>query len=210
MVMLAIAVATVGMTWLLSLRWTRYRRLYHLKDWCGARGLRLVRDSDAFPPLPPPLDRPDAPLRIRWLIRDDDNKPEDDRITLLRAQIDASTYNLLVLRVSQDPWPATALRPSARPDTIIDRLKLFSYPSTMGVERFTLLGERPGPAKKLNESPARGLLPADIGLMVSGKLLILDFSSRPFDQLEFDRMIMLGRQVARSVPSLDRGRDGSA
>jgi hypothetical protein len=199
LVLLAIAAATLGMTWLLSLRWTRYRRLYQLKEWCSARRLRLVREKSKFPPLPPPLDRVDEPLRVRWMIRDDDNKPEDDRVTLVRAQTNTSTYNLLLLRRSGQVWPVTGLRPTVRSDTIVDQMKLFSYPSSMGVDRFTLMGEHPGFARKLNESAARGLLPPDIALVVGGDHLLLDFSDRPFDQLEFDRMLMLGRQIGQVV-----------
>lgn len=203
---LVIAAATIAATVLLSLKWTRYRRLYQLLDWCKSRGLRMVRKSRGFPPLPPLLQRVEPALRVRWLIRDDDAEPSDDQITLLRAQTPTQTYNLLLVRMPHGgAWPATALRPTVRRETLIDRLNLFSYPSTMGIDRFTLHGEHPGAARKLNESHARGLLPRDIGAVVADDLLILDFSDRPFDQLEFDRMILLGKQVAAALPPSQRG-----
>ena len=202
---LLLAAAAIGVTALLSLRWTRYRRYYQLLDWCRSRRLRMVRDDRRFAALPELLNQIDPPPRIRWLIRDDDADPSDDRITLLRAQTPTPPYNLLLVRMPHRRWPTTALRPTRRTDSLIDRLNLFSYPSTMGVDRFTLHGEHPGAARKLNESHARGLLPPDIGLIAWDDLLMLDFSDRPFDLLEFDRMIMLGKQVAAALPVVHSG-----
>jgi hypothetical protein len=47
----------------------------------------------------------------------------------------------------------------------------------------------------LAESPAQGLLPPDIGLLLIDRMLILDFSGRRFDPVEFDRMLVLAGQI---------------
>lgn len=205
---LAIAAASAGVTAMLSVRWTRHRRYNQLREWCRLRDLELHRSPEQAPAMPRPLDRIDPPMRLRWLMRGDADIDRDGtgdgHILLLRGQTPTLTHNLLirVLGVSAGGWPATALRPTSRTHSVIDGLSLFSYPSTMGVERFTLHGEHPGAARRLNESHIRGLLPQDVGLLVCGDALILDFSDRPFDQLEFDRMMGLARQLAAALPRL--------
>ena len=52
-------------------------------------------------------------------------------------------------------------------------------------------------ARLMAASPARGLLPADIGLIVHGPYITLDFSVRPFDAIEFDRMLAVMEQLVR-------------
>lgn len=208
---LAIALASAGITALLSVRWTRHRRYYQLREWCRLRGLKLERAPTAPPPLPRPLDCLNPPMRLMWLMRGDADIDRDGagdgQILLLRGQTPTVTHNLLIRTLvarghAVVDWPTSALRPVSRSTSVIDDLGLFSYPSTMGVARFTLHGEHPGVARRLNESPMRGLLPQDVGLIVAGDALILDFSDRPFDQLEFDRMMGLARQLAAALPAL--------
>ena len=43
---------------------------------------------------------------------------------------------------------------------------------------------------------APALLPPDVALIVTGNRLILDFSTRHFDEIEFDRLIQLAEQLA--------------
>jgi len=189
--LLAIAAGSIGVTWLLALRWTRYRRFYQLQDACRTHGLAVVPRERAALPGDSALGRL-APFRIRWFLT-------GGGITLLRAQSTLQTYNLLILQIPTD-WPASALRPVRAATCCIDALELFSYPSTRGVERFTLHGVDPSAARRLDASQARGLLPPDIGLLIVGHELIIDFSERPFDAIEFDRMIALARQLAGILP----------
>ena len=53
------------------------------------------------------------------------------------------------------------------------------------------------------ESFARALLPHDVGLLLHGRFLVLDFSDRPFDTIEFNRMLALADQVAGYVGMLN-------
>jgi hypothetical protein len=47
-------------------------------------------------------------------------------------------------------------------------------------------GQDPVAARRLAASSLRTLLPKDVGLLLSGKHLLLDFSTRPFDTIEFE------------------------
>jgi hypothetical protein len=191
LVLLAIAIATVAVTLVLSLRWTRYRRYFQLVEWCKPRRLRLIRRRADVPALPPPLDRLAGKpnFRVRWMMHG-----VEGGVMLVRADLADRTVNFLSRSVAAD-GPLAALRPSMHAHALADELGLFTYPSTRGVERFTLHGEEPARARRLNESQAAGLLPRDIGLIVGRGQLVLDFSSRPFDQLEFDRMMGLADQL---------------
>jgi hypothetical protein len=70
------------------------------------------------------------------------------------------------------------------------------------VERFTLHGLDPRAARKLNESPVRGLLPVDLPLILLDEWLLLEFTDRPFDPIEFDRLIAIARQAATQLPTI--------
>ena len=48
-----------------------------------------------------------------------------------------------------------------------------------------------------------GLLPADVGLLLYGPRLVLDFSGRPFDTIEFERMIVVAKQIVDHLPLPD-------
>ena len=71
----------------------------------------------------------------------------------------------------------------------------------MPTERFVVFGSESCAAKALAESSAPALLPPDIALIATGTYLILDFSTRHFDEIEFERLIDLARQLA---PRLSR------
>ncbi len=46
----------------------------------------------------------------------------------------------------------------------------------------------------------RTLLPADLGLLIYHRSMIIEFSARHFDAIEFDRMIALSDQLVRHLP----------
>ncbi len=66
----------------------------------------------------------------------------------------------------------------------------------MPTDRFMIFGSEARAAKSLAESSAPALLPPDIALIVTGNYLILDFSTRHFDEIEFERLIDLAKQLA--------------
>jgi hypothetical protein len=44
------------------------------------------------------------------------------------------------------------------------------------------------------------LLPPDVGLLLAGENLVLDFSTRPFDPLELQRVDALAEQIVMHLP----------
>jgi len=92
-------------------------------------------------------------------------------------------------------WPPTGLRPVVHMVSLVDLPALSSFPSLPGTERFVVFGAESAPAKLLAESPAQGLLPPDIGLLLIDRMLIPDFSGRRFEPVEFDRMLALAGQI---------------
>lgn len=189
-----IAVGTVAMVELLSRRYTRWRRYFKLRDFADENKLRLVRDGQLPTLLPQRVSKLARGTKTRWHFA-------DDGMAILRLQTDQQTYNLILFALNAN-WPATAFRPSSQPTTLMERLELFSYPSAYGTQRFTLHGVDPAASRKLSESRCRALLPSDLSLMLEGSTLMIDFSSRPFDPIEFGRMIALIRQIATAVPPL--------
>jgi hypothetical protein len=199
-ILLAMTAGSFVMVRLLASRWTTHRRFFTLRDWGLGHGLRMIRTvrrpgepERSLPAvLPERIARLDPPARVRWHFT-------NGQLTLLRLHAPGDTWNLLLWSLAA-PWPATALRPSRIDRCLLDRLELFSYPSTHGVERFTLHGTDPGAARRLNDSVARGLLPPDLTLLLDGPLMVIDFSSRPFDPIDMDRVVALARQLAAGLP----------
>lgn len=192
----ALVLAAFAMTAFLSSRYTSWRRHFVMRDFAASRGMKLVR-SKALPELLPAritgiTPRPGA----RWHF-------SDGTLSLVRLQAGSDTFNVVLVKIASD-WPATALRPSAQAYSLFDKLELFSYPSSYSTLRFTLHGLDPPAARTLSDSPCRGLLPADLGLLLEGTVMLIDFSSRPFDPIELGRMIALGRQLAGVVPVISQ------
>jgi hypothetical protein len=69
------------------------------------------------------------------------------------------------------------------------------------VTRFVVFGSDSHAARILSKSEARALLPPDIGLILHGQHLVLDFSARPFDGIELGRMVALADQLAGHLPT---------
>jgi hypothetical protein len=190
--------ASVGVFVALVRRETRRRRAVALAEWARSRGLRIAANPNDLPAL--------APLRqfnakVRCAIGGQD-------VTLARLQTaDAGltaaaasprTWSVMVRKLPCR-WPTTALRPTARTVSLVDLFSLSSYPSLMPTERFMIFGSEARAAGALAESEVPALLPADVALVLHQEHLILDFSERPFDEIEFDRMIDLSQQL---VPRL--------
>jgi hypothetical protein len=93
--------------------------------------------------------------------------------------------------------PPAGLRPAhVRPGcSVIDLFKLTPFHS-LGNDRFAVHASEGRTANRLANSSVRALLPPDVGLLMHGRVILLDFSSRPFDPIELDRMIALAEQIA--------------
>jgi hypothetical protein len=85
------------------------------------------------------------------------------------------------------------------PASLLDLMGLSQFPSLAVGQRFAVMATASTAARALSDSASRTLLPADIGLLVSGDYLVLDFSTRPFDPIELDRMIAVAQQLAQMI-----------
>jgi len=176
-------------------RETKNRRALALAQWARSRNLRWA-DGQAnlsaldalqrFNPKPRSVLRGENLTLVQF---------ETAETTIDSAVIAARRWNL-IFRTLKTAWPATALRPTAHTISAADLFSLSSYPSLMPTQRFMIFGVESRAARALAESTAPALLPADIGLVLFGNHLILDFSARPFDEIEFDRLIDLCEQLA--------------
>jgi hypothetical protein len=113
-----------------------------------------------------------------------------------------SYWHVLVRRIESD-WPTTALRPTGAQASLVDLYSLSSFPLMGQTQRFVVFGTDSAPARRVSKSSLRTLLPPDIPLLLHGRYLLLDFSSRPFDPIEFDRMTALADQLAQHLPLLE-------
>jgi hypothetical protein len=113
-------------------------------------------------------------------------------------------WHVLIRRLaSGDPaagWPASGLRPTAASASLLDLFGLVSFPLMGPTQRFTVYGTDSRWARRLHKSHARALAPADIGVLLVGNRLVLDFSARPFDPITFGRMTALADQLAIHLP----------
>ena len=111
-------------------------------------------------------------------------------------------WNVLVRKLAGGRSnPATALRPANLPSgsSVIDLFRLIAFHSLSNNRFATARRRRQGRRPIVEQLSARHCLPADIGLLLTDQYLVLDFSTRPFDPVELDRMISVAEQVSRRV-----------
>ncbi|MEA2707785.1 MAG: hypothetical protein QOF78_386, partial [Phycisphaerales bacterium] len=94
----------------------------------------------------------------------------------------------------------TGLRPANQPASLLDQFSLSSYPRMGETDRFIVFGTDSAAARALSKSHARALLPPDVGLLLHGRHVVLDFSTRPFDGIELGRMVALAEQLVQHLP----------
>ncbi len=189
--------------WLLSERSTSRRQSVAIEDWASEHGYRLQ-----FAPSAPP--RPFDDLASRGIVARIclTHGPtmllqlEDPAARPISGRGSASLpprWNLLV-RALSNAWHPTGLRPTHGKRSALDLFSLTSFPLLGPTDRFIVYGTDSVAARALSRSSARGLLPPDIGLLLAGQHLVLDFTARPFDQIEFNRMIAVADQLAGHLP----------
>jgi len=110
-------------------------------------------------------------------------------------------WNVLLRRL-EARWSPTGLRPAgAEATSILDLFPVQPFPHLGGGHRFIPYGTESASARVLANSSVAALLPPDVGLLLHGHHLVLDFSTRPFDAIEFDRMRALVDQVIAHLPA---------
>jgi hypothetical protein len=185
---LILAISTM-MFWVLTERSTSHRRRVALGEWAREEGFRLR--FDLLDP-PEPFDLlTGTGLGVRTALTD-----RKGIVSLLQI----GTWHVLVHRISSE-WKPTGLRPATANASVLDLFSLASFPLMGSSERFVLFSVDPETARNLSKSSARALLPPDVGLLLHGHWLVLDFSSRPFDVVELNRMRAVADQVTRHLES---------
>jgi hypothetical protein len=178
-------------------QWTHQRPIQALRDWASDRRFTFQLPHDAT--LPAALDglKP-LDARIELLM-------QNKSTTLIRLTTATRTTNprpvwhLLIRETHQASNPA-GLRPVHAARSFLDLFTMQGYPSLLPPDRFVAFGTDARDAKKVAASSARGLMPADIGLLLHGPFVTLDFSTRPFDAIEFERMLSIMEQVVYRQP----------
>ena len=177
-------------------RWTTGRPRSALADWAGERRFRLDRPPAAALPGGLGVLMAADPRVDVALVR--------GPVAVVRLSTTAAAggtrpvWHLLVRATTRPPADPVALRPAvaAHGASVVDLLPgLGGYPSLLPPERFVVFATDARSAKRLANAPARGLLPHDVGLLTHGPAVVLDFSRRPFDGVEFDRMLVIAEQI---------------
>jgi hypothetical protein len=192
--LLAILAASGRMFYVLTRQWTTHRPISALREW--------ARDHDFKLQLPPAIPLPASLAGLTGVDPQIELMLSGSQTFLIRLTTKAKpssprpVWHLLIQQIPAAKNPA-GLRPVQGPTSFLDLFSLNGFPSLLPPERFVVYAGDSKDAKQLASSHARGLLPADIGLLVHGPYVTLDFSARPFDTIEFDRLLAVMEQVVR-------------
>jgi hypothetical protein len=204
LIVLGVVLAASSITfWVLVRRWTTQRRLVAMTDWGKQRGFKLdvaANVADFGPPLDilrqygaqAAIALDDGRTRIVELAADPPPLPDG------RPSAGQVTWRLLLRRI-EPAHRAAGVRPAHDRHSFLDLFSLSSFPNLGGTERFVLFAVDTEAAEEFPAHAIRSMVPRDVGVLVLGESLILDFSSRPFDDLEFNRMTTISDQLARKI-----------
>ena len=180
-------------------RWTHNHLWVALGDWANRNGFKLRRAKRGAGSPVSQAAYIAAAVRVVSLV--------GRRTTIVQIETPApdgaatgpQRWNVLVREIKVD-WPPTALRPALHERSLIDLFRLSSFPALLSSERYTLHGIDAAAAAAVVSSVLMGLLPHDLGMLLYGKRLVLDFSTRPFDGIELSRMVSLVEQLVERLP----------
>jgi hypothetical protein len=196
--LLVMLAASMTMFLLLVRRWTAQRRWVTLREWARARRFRVgSREQSNWPDALRAM--PGVRMQMRLHL-------QSQGIAIVQIQTDAPagsmqapSWNLLICCRKRRQSATAGLRPAAAPASFLDLLGLSQFPTLSLGYRFVVLAASSASARGLAESASRTVLPPDIGLLLFQEWLILDFSTRPFDPTELDRMIALSQQLNEMI-----------
>ena len=180
----------------LTRRWVEHRPTAALRDWAYLRRFKIR--------FAPKAQLPEALANLKALSPETHVVMTSRQTQVVRVSTapppagKTPVWHLVLLR-TQSAWPPTALRPVGHSRSFLDLFTLPDLPKLLSPERFTVHGVDEAVARKLVQSSARGLLPPDVGLLLHGPFVTIDFSNRPFDTVEFDRMLAV---LGNLVPAL--------
>src|SRR5437016_6584187 len=200
LVLVVVVIASAIMFRMLVRRWTTRKHWLELSRWANENGMKLHGADKATVPAPlatattPP---PTASISISSA------KTAIVELHTMRAQrTDTSqftTWRALVRQI-EPRWLPTGLRPRANASSVLDLFPLSSFPSMAPPERFVIFGTDSAAARSVAGSSLLALLPPDLGLLLHGSTLMLDFSARPFDTIELSRLCALADQLMAHLP----------
>ncbi|MGE5610876.1 MAG: hypothetical protein ACM359_16620 [Bacillota bacterium] len=198
--LLAILVASIAIFWFLVRRWTTQQHWLALSDWAEANNFKLHGQQRAVAPEVLNRFTPTLP-RVLVSLHDPDTAIVQIETPTRTSEPRAARWNLLIRKLASS-WPTTLLRPTAQVHSLLDFLPLGTMRAMVPGERFVQYAEQNLAGRLLNQSSVRAMLPPDIGLALIDDNLVLDFSTRPFDSLELQRMDALAEQIVTRLPSL--------
>lgn len=201
LVMIVMLVASVWVYAQLTHLWTTRRPLAAMQEWARANGMRICQPSQVE--LPAVIGQVGDGLRVTRVLK-------NEVTTIVQVESAGARWHLMVrdlpgakaTEAVQPAWPATGLRPADREVPWMESMTRRSFPTLLPPERFVVVGTERGAAEALAASSVRALLPADVAVMVVGHSMLLEFSPRPFDGVEFSRLLAVMDQVVEALPVL--------
>ncbi len=197
--LVAIIAASSGIFWLLVRRWTTQRHWVALSDWADENRFKLHGEDRAVgPQVLKNFTQPQPKVLVSLndvdtgIVQIEAQPPRGKGTQLVR-------WNLLVRKLER-AWPTTGFRPATSGRSILDYFKVEEMRAMAPTERFVLYGADARAARALGKSSVAALLPPDVGLLLIEQNLVLDFSTRPFDPLELERVDALAEQIVQHLP----------
>ena len=207
--LLLVAAASSAVFWLLVRRATSHRQWVAFSDWARERRFRFRRAGPDAVPVPfdslrTAAGSPAPSVRLSLgkgpthLVQLEATGPAATA-PAPGSQPRRNVWNLLIRELPAE-WPPTGLRPAGATASALDLFSLSSFPTLGATDRFVAYGTDSAAARVVSKSMLRSLLPPDVGLLLHGRRLVLDFSDRPFDAIEFGRMLALADQLVAKMP----------
>lgn len=190
--------ASLAMFFLLVRRWTTQRQWVSLAEWARQREFEFRSTLPAdLPAALLPLRS--ANVQVRLHLCSETATVAQIFTDAPEGKADPNVWNVLVRKRPQRYNDPAGLRPVNAPASLIDLFGLTAFPTLVAGHRFAVLSTSFSTARALAESASRTLLPADIGMLLADDWIVLDFSTRPFDPIELDRMLALGQQLSQML-----------
>jgi hypothetical protein len=200
--LLAVFGASCLMFWVHVRHWTGNRQWLNLRDWATRNGYKVFPAARAAVPVPlAGLTLPPPKALVALAARHFVLLQMDTPVAAVANSAEPRRWNAPVRDIDAY-WPTTALRPSQHERSLVDLFDLPSFPALISGERYTIHGIDAPAARAAVASMLIALLPHDLGLILHGRRLILDFSTRPFDGIELSRIVALVEQLAAHLPPI--------
>jgi hypothetical protein len=186
-------IASLTMFVVLVKRWITHKFRFELEQWAGQKRF-VMSERPNTEALPPPLDGSEGSgLCARWFFKS--KEATVAQLILAASARDIRLFNVCIVQHAAN-CPPVALKPSHGERFVIDLFRLAPAASTSS-ERFQIFGNDLSANLRISESSVAGIAPPDIAFLFADGHLLIDFSARPFDPIEFDRMLALAEQIRK-------------